>query len=100
MERALAGEGSLFYRYILPRSAHGNAAGLVELADHGEAYEVLDDGLGGLEPLTSPLSGAEVTGDCAMTQKSAERTVNGITGRSPKIAHRSARLAANLKHHT
>ena len=28
MERALVGEGSLFYRYILPRSAHGNAAGI------------------------------------------------------------------------
>ena len=57
MEKELVCEGSLFYRYILPRSAHGNAAGLVELADHGEAYEVLDDGLGGLEPATSPLSG-------------------------------------------
>jgi len=37
-------------------------------------------GLGGLEPPTSPLSGAELTEDSAMTQKSAGRTVNGIGG--------------------
>ena len=49
-------------------------------------------GLGGLEPPTSPLSGAEVSEDCAMIQKSAVRTVNGIVG--------TARLGANLKHHT
>jgi hypothetical protein len=45
-------------------------------------------GLGGLEPPTSPVSGAEVTADCAMTQKSAGRTVNGI------VAHRSPVLVA------
>ena len=85
MERALVGEGSLFYRHILPRSAHGNAAGLVELADHGEAYEALDGGQGGLELPTSPLSGAEVTEDCVMTQKSAGRTVDRIVGRSVRL---------------
>ena len=57
-------------------------------------------GMGGLEPPTSPLSGAEVTEDRAMTQKSAGRAVNGIEGPSVTIAHRSARLGANLKHHT
>src|SRR6266850_2993244 len=37
------------------------------------------------EPPTSPLSGAEVTEDCVMTQKSAGRTVNGIVGRSVRL---------------
>ena len=42
-------------------------------------------GLGALEPPTSPLSGAEVTEDCVMTQKSAGRTVDRIVGRSVRL---------------
>jgi hypothetical protein len=42
--------------------------------------------LGGLEPPTWTLSGAGVSEDCPMTQKSAGRAVHGIVGhRSPVL---------------
>ena len=77
-----------FWQIVLSKQAPGREKVRIAAYLLGE----LMVGLGGLEPPTSPLSGAEVSEDCAMIQKSAVRTVNGIVG--------TARLGANLKHHT
>jgi hypothetical protein len=52
-------------------------------------------GLGGLGPPTSPLSGAEVSEDCAMIQE-IRGEMNGEWNRRAPLNG----LGANLKHHT